>query len=428
MVAKWKNKGEIKPDKIVDVINTLTHQSAQGITFQGFECDFAITLIKDAVIFPSVCAGIDQERIIYRAIEDATQNSPITAKNLLEKINDVIVCESRKTNRRFYLLTSMTPISNMFFKKISFNGGSIRILRKFPKEFNTRNSYLLGNNSLPSIPENYLSIIIECEAKTTEEAFEKSMREFDLERAIWLLCACPQETIEYMGKPGVCNPINIFRAGSVHTMHEAGGALLDGEHPHCWVEPNFIPENKPYELPTGFFKKYKFVKRALKKLSNINKAYSAEIEAGLIKYAQALDVSDPNYVLVKMWAALEGLAAKGDKNCDAIPSRCAFLFPDFEYHEAVIKYIKSYRNESVHSGTQYGKAKKYCYRLHMYFHCLVWFHLSNSQKFNGLEEANKFLGLSPVTENLYRDKKLIDMALPHRCKLGRAGNLLPANF
>ncbi len=180
---------------------------------------------------------------------------------------------------------------------------------------------------------------------------------------------------------------NRIRLGQIHTVHASNGVAAT---PLVWYEPNFT-EAVLFSPADGA----SFEAACDDMLISLSKSkYSPKLVDALIRYVRALDERDSNVAMIKLWGALEGLAAPGETNADSISKRCSSIIrEDSIYHEQMLEHLRAYRNQSVHAGDQSDSAKIQCFQLQFYFRELVLFHLRESETFDSLDKANQFLNV-----------------------------------
>lgn len=70
----------------------------------------------------------------------------------------------------------------------------------------------------------------------------------------------------------------------------------------------------------------------------------------MVAYVRALDSNDQNAAFLGLWTAIERLVSPGKGEFEAFVRRCSFLFQEGEFHREVLKHLRHYRNEFVHTG------------------------------------------------------------------------------
>jgi len=105
--------------------------------------------------------------------------------------------------------------------------------------------------------------------------------------------------------------------------------------------------------------------------------YKKVLNDALLRYVRALDEKDHNSAFIRLWGALESIAAPSESNYESITRRCAFLFKEAEYHKQVLEHLREYRNKSIHAGDQSERAKTFCFQLQYYFRELILFQIGN---------------------------------------------------
>lgn len=210
--------------------------------------------------------------------------------------------------------------------------------------------------------------------------------------------------MEIYGNPR--EPINRIRLGGMHSLHKKNGNLAVE---YFWYEPDFKVA-KPCRILENIYAK--FQKNSMWVLKQLRQSkYSRELMDAFLRYVRALDESNQNTAALKLWGALEAIAAPLESSYDSVIRRCAFIIEDSKYHKQVLEHLREYRNSNVHAGEESTNAKVYCYQLQFYFYLLLNFHLAKVKDFANINEANMFLDMPTDIKTLEKRKQLIEKAI-----------------
>jgi hypothetical protein len=404
MPVTWKNSSRFRPAVILERIQTFRIVNPSGpASFGGFELEQCLPALQSMLKFPPVASEVDSANLVWRAI--AKVEGDLTPQAVLTAINRELGEKLRSKESNFYLLTTISIDINTLPKQVTINGTTVRYSRaSFPKRFQAPRINLIKSHEVPIIQESagYTTLIAKVKAKTPASAFQKALRAIDIQRALWCLMGNSRMELTFSGVTH--EPINAIRLGSRHTLHLPNG---ESAYNGIWFEPNFR-EARIYK-----FKKPEIVvsnsRRALQQLNRC--AYSETLTKSLLRFVRALDDADPNTAFLRLWGAVEALTTPNRADYDLLVTRCAFLFRENKYHQQILEHLREYRNTTVHAGEESDRARTHCYQLQLYFVNLFWFHLRNSSFFSSLDEANRFLDLSPEQSELLRQGQLIKRAV-----------------
>ncbi len=407
MQIKWKKNKNLKPEIILEKIDSAKSIRDDGeVSFKGFIFQNAMTALLSMLDFPKELSSIKKENIIFRAISSAAKDGRLEKLNTLESINTIVKKETSTKNRKFHLLTSLSLKKPLPYKTAKIESCKIRLIEgNYPKKYSSRSETIIRSmfKTDYATPRNYTNVIVTVQAKDNISAASKCLRGLDIQRAIW--CMFANASTELIGD--AWKPINRIRHGQIQTVHNHYGK---SDINTIWFEPNYL-EITPYSSHNTdlFSDNSKWAASQLEKSK-----YSNNIKEALLRYVRALDEKDQNTALIRLWGAIECLAAPGNRNYDQITKRCSFLFSEAEYHRQVLEHLREYRNKNVHAGEENDSAKLNCYQLQYYFRELILFHLRNVNEFDNLDEANQYLDLPTNNKLLAQRKVLIDKAIKFR--------------
>lgn len=398
-MIKWKKSNALNPEIVLKKLAALRDDSPDKKSFVvSNELELALSALENMIDFPAIF--IEKDHLILEAIRTTES---LTKDTIIDKINELIYQQEKIKEKTFHILSSLSLAKGQS-KTITVNNVKIEILEKsFPENFLVSRKKLLDRSGFDesSTSEDYSKIMLTVKSKSIGNAFERAFNALDLQRSIW--CIFSNSLLELIPHEGT--PVNAVRLGEFHTIHSVDGSIA---YDSCFYEPNFL-KAKPIEFKKDLANNSQEFFDRLK-----NSAYSNKLEDALLRYVRALDEKDQNNAIIKLWGALESLASPSGSNGDLITRRCAFLFKESEFHKQILEHLREYRNKSVHAGQYNHKAKKYCFQLQYYFVHLIRFHLSTTDHFKTLDQANEFLDFSPNENELLRKKELTELAISYR--------------
>jgi hypothetical protein len=143
-------------------------------------------------------------------------------------------------------------------------------------------------------------------------------------------------------------------------------------------------------------------------------SYKSEIEEVIIRYVRALDHSDLHVAFLLLWGVLETLTHTINADYERMVRRVAFHYRDAELQKQILQHLRTFRNESVHSGYRKTQIEGVLYQLKECVDDLIIFHLANHFRFQSFEEAAAFSDLNPDLSSLKTGLKKYRNALRYR--------------
>lgn len=406
MKASWKKNRNLKPQIILDKIDSLKSvNDDKKVSYSGFQYHEAMAALVNMVDFTKKSDELNPYKILSHAVNKIAASEKLTERSVLDQINEIIKVELAVREYQYRFLTSVSVNDSFPIKSTNIEGCSVRLTGdQYPKKYIGRQDIVSSQISIiDNTPHNYKKLIVILKSKSIEGAASKALRIIDLFRAV--SCLFANSSMEIIGEEW--KPINKIRLGNIHTLHKENGKVISDDF---WYEPNFTAASLcNLRNPEVFSQNFKWFLKQIEKIP-----YQKLIKDALLRYVRALDERDQNVALIKLWGALETLAAPSEANYDLITRRCAFLFDEPEYHKQILEHLREYRNQSIHAGDQAERAKTNCFQLQFYFYYLVLFHVRGAGNYTNIDEANNFLDLSTNIEVLRKQKNLLEAAIKYR--------------
>lgn len=410
MKIEWKNSKKLKPEVILKKINGIMTVSAEGnVSFEGFEYHDAVAALQSMINYPESVAWLSREIFLYKAISDAARKGTLDRDKVIAELNAILNSKLTQKEQTYYLLTSISIASPLPEKVVNIGACKIKIFEgEYPKKFISRTNLVSDlaqknfGRGVDHRPQGYSGVIVSLKSKSADWAASECLKAIDILRAVW--CTAANSSMEFGADEW--SPINRIRLGGVHTVHNEDGTLASDTF---WYEPNFVLAHPHRVLAHSVTELRKYYKNYFSKIEKSK--YSNVIKDSLLRYVRALDESDQNTALIRLWGAMEELLSPNGANYDLVTRRCSFLFKERDYHRQLLEHLREYRNANIHAGEQSETVKTLCYQLQFYFLHLIKFHLSNSKIFESLVQANEFLDLPTDQNILEMRRKLIDKAI-----------------
>lgn len=407
MPIKWKDK--FKPLPIINRIASVRTSGEDGkASYSGLVIDECMPTLHSMLSFPPVAAEIDQETLVWRALNRAGKE--LTPETFLKAANDELCARLATKMVSYTVLTSISLSPKDFLLNINLLNCSIKILKgDFPRKFVKHRESLIKEfkTDISETPSNYCKVVAIVRAKSASAAFHKAMRAIDLLRSLMCLMANPRMQIAFGGPSH--EAINSVRLGGHHTVH-----LDDGKRAHegYWYEPYFKPKSVfTHADPASMSKTIRWATKRIE-----NSSLCDTITSSLLMYVRGLDVPDHNAAFLKVWAALEMLTTPNIADYDKLIRRSSFLFKEVDYQRQVLEHLRQYRNASVHAGEESENSRIHCFQLQAFYSAVAWFCIQNCSNFSNLEELGAFLDLPPEPSALEDRLKHIKKAIKFRTR------------
>ena len=406
MKISWKKSKKFKPQIVLDKINSIkTVTEDNRVSYEAFRYNESMTALLSMIDFKIKDDVVNCKSLVSKAVKHVALVSDLSEKSVIDEINRLYKEEVAVKENEYKILTSISAAQDFPIRKVSIEGCSLRLIKgEYPKKYLARNDIISKQRNIEDItPINYTKIIVSLKSKSVNGAATKGLRIIDIFRSV--SCLFLNSGMEIIGDEW--SPINKIRLGNIHTVHHASGKPSTDLF---WYEPNFTKSN-PHtpRKPEVFVRNYKWF------FENLEKSpYRRVIKDSLLRYVRALDERDHNVAQIKIWGALESLAAPSEANYDLITRRCSFLFAEPEYHRQMLEHLRESRNQTVHAGDSAEQAKTNCFQLQYYLYHLLLFHIRNATEFSSLEEANSYLDLPTNVQLLENKVKILNKAIKYR--------------
>jgi hypothetical protein len=408
----------------------LVRQSDGTVAFKAQDYySFHGLLLACAEAFPLMAKKIPRlhrSRLVVDAAKRAGATGVITADLLEKELRDGIKSFLGQPVKQFTVLGRLSVVAEGRPMLRTIGQCRITISAKSPRNFDvTPGEEFRKTASLPEAPEHFSWLRIDVDARTPQEAQEKSAAAFDLLRGIWCWLLAPAIEIPRRNRPQG----EVFW-GPVHTVHHADGKCVEGA---VWYEPHFPRDAGTLRTHRRRFKgaalrrDEAWVKERLRKLGSgrtSQQAYSETLKNSLRNYGRALDAPDFNTAFLRMWGILESLTATEMENYAETVRRAAFLFANSAERRAILDAVRNVRNRTVHQGEEQFEGHLVYFLLKRHVDALLQFHLHWCLRFSGLSEACAgFLGLNPedsglqqINDQMKRTQAIVRWATRFRSK------------
>jgi len=392
-LAKWNDGFDI-----VALLERI-YRSCNSLDFELY-----LPVLLSAVTWPDDIPESTRLELVRASIQVQAAGKVPAAEVVLEKI---------KTQQRAYLKRRLTPhiVSTSLSVSTSWRlyprialGHEIRFLSRLDAARPGEELY-----GVPEDPKSYKKIRLRLDARAVEDAWRRAFDAIDLLRGIWNFgLGRNRYRITFGGHTG--KPFNSVLLGPRFTVYDENAGTESRNQgcitPFHLVRPVFDAAELKVIIATE-----RRVCRGLARAS-----YHDAIESGFIRYCRALDEPDLNSSFLSLWSVLEYLSAAGAERYKDMIGRISMLWNRQEPHRSVLNHLRLVRNQQVHAGEGSGLAEALIGQLKFYVENLLVFHLSQGHRFEGLQEAGKFLDLPGGVNELKRQTYLLKSAISVRSK------------
>lgn len=358
------------------------------------DSDFKIAL-GDCIEFNVEVPEFEQTKIINQVAYNASIPRPITPESLIQEFKKHENAYLAIPKKSFRLLTEISLSWTIKAPKIIIGGATLTFQPNNKVGFSARSSLFseMRNTLWFELPTNYLRLSAHVRARTPFEASERALKAIDLARACWNLAINRGKSRRSSsGRPP---PVNDIRLSPFHTVHDIKGNLATESY---WYDSAYMHPAKTFSNKNEFKKILIFSKKLRSRLAI--HPYRSDIEDALIRYVRALDSSDLNDTLLRLWSLLEYLTDSTNDPNKVTTRRAAFMFADGERAQMVLSYLANYRNSFVHTGSDTNNIESLVFQLKRYVDNLLIFHIGNRFGFESRNEAALFMDFPPNKNEL----------------------------
>lgn len=381
-------------------ITDTDHVSYHNINFEGVSETLAI-LIPEAHHL-SYTARHD---IARRALFRLTSPDPLTPEFIWQMVTHELHTYLRRPQSLFHVYTTLAIKRSFMRRSARLEHIGVRVLPHVPQRVARAFSQLdHGANHWGEDVQAQQPIRLAVEARSAADAVELASTDFDFLRGLWNWRINRQ--IIYRTTSGR-QPFNTIRIGPRYSVHRPSGELVTTQY---WYEPSYVetpnlPWVTPHQWQTSLREEVR-VRRLMRRIP-----YSEDLKDAFKTYARALDTSDHEVSLLKLWGILEALVGARDGSHRLVVRRCANLFENIGAAEAELDLIRDQRNRVAHSRRTAGSEEHIAMVLRRYVDLLFKMHLGLGHKFDSLSDFGEFLSLSRDQATLRTQLSRVKLAI-----------------
>ena len=377
-MAKWQSN--CRPDVICSELEA-TRSAASGgaVRFEGFRFQQLAAILEGMVDFDDSIPPSTRASIARRAPFDAGRKGSITAARILTAI---------KRRERNYL--KQPDKKYCLNSRLSFPVSALPMLRRTgcrKSVVSFRSSLTATENDAISqcfketpqlrhttFPRNYVAVRVSVVDKCPEAAGVKAIDNLDLLRFSWNLCLNRAHYIR--SSSGIRKPVNQILLGPIQTLHQLDGSLASSS---WWYEPHFQNFSPLNDHVSKIERCLKFQKQVFKLLNR--HPYKAELIGVFLRYVRALDLTDWQSAILRLWGILETVTDTLSRPYKVTISRAAAMYENRDLRREELNVLRRYRNRHAHFGEETRNPEEMMYSLKNIIESLLEFHLGNTFRF-----------------------------------------------
>jgi hypothetical protein len=353
------------------------------------------SVLRSMLDFPRDFSSTTRLELVSKGCEAAVKAKAYDPDAFIRHVRAAAMAYSKKSLVTHVMYTSITVTSDSLLTSTKIGDVSIKFPKAMPKVVKAQRQRLFEQNqhwlTVTNEPK-MKAVRAEVKARSTEDAVEKCLSAVDLLRGIWNFVNTPQWRIT-LGGPK--KPLNAVFLGPIHTFHNFAREL---ETEQFWYEPSLQRDTPLLQLDA---KAAKTLKAGVKIRAMLRKhTYRETMESAFVRYARAMDSSDHDITIQKLWSLLEFLTDTGMASYDKTIRRVRFLSGGERLTGQILEHLRRYRNRSVHRGHSEGDVESEVYQVKRYVDTMIRYHLVNQFKFSSIAQACEMLDLPPDAKQL----------------------------
>jgi hypothetical protein len=324
----------------------------------------------------------DRGLICREAAARAAKLGPITAESIERSLEACVLEYKALPDREVLLITTMSVRRPPELSERLVRGWKIQYLDSPPHRIESFHPTDVIPEEIITFRERGPWIFARGRARTGAEAGMLAMDSIDILRGAWNLGINSHLFAQWLLNPS--RPMNAIRLGPLHTLHHPDGNLIYPSH--WWFDPApFAPSSLGMETANWehAFEGERLVEPAL------NSGVGPLVRSSLIRYARALDNSDPEMAFVRLSAVLERLTMSYKEA--AILRRVKCIFTDPELDLARFRMVRDERHESAHLAEESFRRRASLLVLHRFVVRMFDVVLRNHGKFRTVRDFARFL-------------------------------------
>ncbi|HEX4792524.1 MAG TPA: hypothetical protein VH370_01965 [Humisphaera sp.] len=365
------------------------------------------SVLVEGIEFDPTIPSSEQRGLVWKSLLAAAKSGKTKPAEFLNELTRFEEEYKRRPPARYYLLSSVSVKWRPKLAAPAVRGTSTRFYLSAPKGFDQSvvADVIRSTFHHRELPNNYTYARVGIQARGAAEAAERSFDALELFRGSWnLFINLHYSTRLFSGR---ATPINTILPGPFSTLHDSSGRSVDQR---IWYDPGYVEPHSPHD-----FRNWKeYTKHESWLFARLKRhRYRNHVEEMIRRYSSALDGTDYDVVINKLWSLLERGASAGDKY-ESIVRRVSFLFADVDFARLHLEHLRRYRNRVIHAAHSSEQRNEAVHQLRRFVQAVLLFHIRNVDKAASISEACEFLDLPTESKVLRRRLRLIERAVRFR--------------
>lgn len=405
--TKWKKDTNKQVEALLKIINERASvEHGVKVSFDGLKVHDALGHLGTLVRFNLEIPPQQQFRLIQKAVGEAVINSRSNTETSSDPIARLRseLSSRLKTLEQNYLDTELkqfcllTGLSIKYFEEleeIDVEDSSIQFFDTLPSGFSQQHIAVEEVVHPSPLPTNYTWVKVTVKARCYESAVIKALESLDFIRGLWNLMLDKHRRRFSFTRAAPLNTITLY---PVHTLHHSDGEPISN---YYWWESSYIKpkvskniKEDYVSLKEGTFERQQLIAQC---------EYRRKIQNMVVQYVRALDASDLQTGLMKLWSVLERITMAD--NHTTVVERTAFLYRHKDFHIAILNSLREGRNQFVHEGKETERAEEMLCQLRGYVAESLEFLIYHNTKFKTLDHFRDFLDLPSEQEDIFQTKQ-----------------------
>lgn len=375
----------------LDSLLTVTSEGTVSVGF-GSTFDIAVSVLASAAAFSKEVPHEHRVALTRKAVIAAKKEGRLEPGSVLAHLK-VGEKDYRSTPEKSYVLLSTLSVDSATqLRSRSVSTSRIRFTDFRPRRYRVPDRLRFRSEHERTAGIGCLYVQTSVRARDPFTAVSLAVDRVDYLRGIWNLFYHFDRWRRSLAGPSE-KPFATISWGPIHTLHWPDGRLASDAY---WYE-RILPQPLSLARLERFEELLSFEKWVRQKVAGSN--LENRITNLLVRYARAMDEPVLSSAFLKFWALLEDVTDTEKTTYETTIRRTAFLFKPRNFHMAVLEHLRLLRNKLVHNSISIADSELLAGEVKMYVETLIVFLITNSRRFQSLQEFGQTLD-SPADPSL----------------------------
>jgi len=388
-------KKGFSPETIISKLNAARNIKGGIVSFTGLQFNEWFTITYSALNKPRNVNRFQFISAVHAALFNPKLPINFSESQLASECKKALTNLRRRKKKRYTVVFQIVNLLNFKFKTLKigdaqlyFDMSSRKGFRKAAQKYRKKIHAELGQQDrIPDLKPHH-QVLVDVDALSAAEAHQICKEALDTVRGILNLLT-NLHRISRMSS-GRRKPVNDILEFPFTTIHNRDGSLA---YKGFWYTPNWTEPGRH----GNFNKHYKY---ALSNFATVNgfirrHRLKSDALAAVVQYCDALDEPDWQASFLKIWTLLEFLTQINNADYDKLVKRASKIFGNIAENREVMKHLRIRRNQLVHENSPEEDLEILIYQSKRFAEHLLLFFITNSFKFDRLDDFARFLD-SPI--------------------------------